>query len=132
MGGGAAGLVRADPRMGTPPKPIVVGRAVLNDPTYQPVNEDRYDRTWPAAREDIIRSDLTFFETPNGGAVSSVGSMNFVGAPPIDNLRQRCGAIDHQYRQTLCKLNAVSRPANQPTSETSPQRKTISLFGALA
>jgi len=28
---------------------------------------------------------LTFFETPNGGAVFSVGSMNFIGALPIDN-----------------------------------------------
>jgi N,N-dimethylformamidase len=87
MGGGAAGheLDRADTRLGTPPHAIIVGRAVLTDPTYQPVNEERYDHTWPAAREDIIRSDLTFFETPNGGAVFSVGSMNFIGALPIDN-----------------------------------------------
>jgi N,N-dimethylformamidase len=87
MGGGAAGheLDRADTGLGTPPHAIIVGRAVLDDPTYQPVNEERYDHTWPAAREDIIRSDLTFFETPNGGAVFSVGSMNFIGALPIDN-----------------------------------------------
>lgn len=87
MGGGAAGheLDRADTSLGTPPHAIIVGRAVLEDPTYQPVNEERYDHTWPAAREDIIRSDLTFFETPNGGAVFSVGSMNFIGALPIDN-----------------------------------------------
>lgn len=87
MGGGAAGheLDRADVRLGTPPHAIIVGRAVLEEPTYQPVNEERYDHTWPAAREDIIRSDLTFFETPNGGAVFSVGSMNFVGALPIDD-----------------------------------------------
>jgi N,N-dimethylformamidase len=71
--------------LGTPPHAIIVGRAVLEDLTYQPVNEERYDHTWPAAREDIIRSDLTFFETPNGGAAFSVGSMNFIGALPIDN-----------------------------------------------
>jgi N,N-dimethylformamidase len=87
MGGGAAGheLDRADTSLGTPPHAIIVGRAVLEDPIYQPVNEERYDHTWPGAREDIIRSDLTFFETPNGGAVFSVGSMNFIGALPIDN-----------------------------------------------
>ena len=86
MGGGAAGheLDRADIRLGTPHHAIVVGRAVLTDPTYQPVNEERRDHTWPAAREDIIRSDLTFFETPNGGAVFSVGSMCFIGALPVD------------------------------------------------
>ncbi len=86
MGGGAAGheLDRADTLLGTPHHAIIVGRAVLEDPTYQPVNEERRDHTWPAAREDIIRSDLTFFETTNGGAVFSVGSMCFIGALPID------------------------------------------------
>jgi N,N-dimethylformamidase len=86
MGGGAAGheLDRADTRLGTPAHAIIVARAVVEDPTYQPVNEERFDHTWPAAREDIIRSDLTFFETPKGGAVFSVGSMNFIGALPID------------------------------------------------
>jgi N,N-dimethylformamidase len=58
---------------------------VVQDPTYQPVNEERRDHTWPAVREDIIRSDLTFMETPNGGAVFSVGSMNFIGALPVDD-----------------------------------------------
>jgi N,N-dimethylformamidase len=86
MGGGAAGheLDRADTLLGTPHHAIIVGRAVLHDPSYQPVNEERRDHTWPAPREDIIRSDLTFMETPNGGAVFSVGSMNFIGALPID------------------------------------------------
>lgn len=86
MGGGAAGheLDRADSRLGTPAHAIIVGRAVVDDPTYQPVNEERFDHGWPGTREDIIRSDLTFFETPMGGAVFSVGSMNFIGALPID------------------------------------------------
>ncbi|MEJ1974790.1 MAG: hypothetical protein WDN49_00845 [Acetobacteraceae bacterium] len=48
------------------------------------MNEERRDHTWPAPREAIIRSDLTFFETPQGGAVFSVGSMNFIGALPVD------------------------------------------------
>ena len=86
MGGAAAGheLDRADIRLGTPRHAIVVGRAVLDHPSYQPVNEERFDHTWPAPREEIIRSDLTFFETRNGGACFSVGSMDFIGALPID------------------------------------------------
>ncbi|WP_315834870.1 N,N-dimethylformamidase beta subunit family domain-containing protein [Bradyrhizobium prioriisuperbiae] len=113
MGGGAAGheLDRADVRLGTPPHAIIVGRAVLEDPTYQPVNEERYDHTWPAAREDIIRSDLTFFETPKGGAVFSVGSMNFIGALPIDS-----------YDSVAARLitNVVKRFAN-PAPFPSPR-----------
>ena len=86
MGGGAAGheLDRADTRLGTPAHALIIGRAVLHEASYQPVNEERLDHTWPGAREDIIRSDLTFFETPNGGAVFSAGSMNFIGALPIE------------------------------------------------
>jgi len=52
------------------PMPSLSGGAVIEDPTYQPVNEERYDHTWPAAREDIIRSDLTFFETPTAAPCS--------------------------------------------------------------
>jgi N,N-dimethylformamidase len=86
MGGGAAGheLDRADIRLGTPHHALVVARAVVTDPTFQPVNEERRDHTWPGKREDIIRSDLTFFEAPDGGAVFSVGSMCFIGTLPVD------------------------------------------------
>ena len=56
----------------------------MTEESYQPVNEERRDHTWPGAREDLIRSDITFFETPKGGAVFSVGSMNFIGALPVD------------------------------------------------
>lgn len=87
MGGGAAGheLDRADERLGTPRHAIIVGRAVLTNPTYQPVNEERRDHTWPAQREESIRSDLTSFETARGGAVFPVGSMNFIGALPVSD-----------------------------------------------
>src|SRR5258708_14301833 len=112
MGGGAAGheLERADTSLGTPVHAIIVGRAVLEDPTYQPVNEERYDHTWPAAREDIIRSDLTFFETPNGGAVFSVGSMNFIGALPIDNY----DSVAPRWITTIAKPFASSAPFPAP------------------
>lgn len=86
MGGGAAGheLDRADVALGTPRHALVVARAVVQEASYQPVNEERRDHTWPGSRDDLIRSDITFFETPNGGAVFSVGSMNFIGALPVD------------------------------------------------
>jgi N,N-dimethylformamidase len=63
---------------------VVIARAVLDDPVFQMVNEERLSYVWPAPREELIRSDITFFETPNGGAVFSVGSMNFIGALPVD------------------------------------------------
>lgn len=95
MGGGAAGheLDRADHRLGTPPHALVVARAVVTDPGYHPVNEERLDIEWPGSHADIIRSDITFFEAPNGGAVFSVGSMNFVGALPVDGYANPCATL---------------------------------------
>src|SRR5262249_32593292 len=82
MGGGAVGheLGRADVRMGTPAHSLVIASGVVDHPEYKPVNEDRLGHTWPGTVADLIRSDMTFFETPAGGAVLSVGSMCFVGA----------------------------------------------------
>ena len=88
MGGGAAGheLDRADVALGTPHHALVVATAVVREKSYALVNEERYDHTlWPRTHEDVMRADLTFFEAPNGGAVLSVGSMNYVGALPIDS-----------------------------------------------
>jgi len=86
MGGGAAGheLDRADVRHGTPRHALIVATAIVDHPQFKPVNEDRLDHYWPAKLEELIRADMVFFETPAGGAVFSVGSMNFVGSLPID------------------------------------------------
>jgi N,N-dimethylformamidase len=86
MGGGAAGheLDRWDPKLGSPRHALIVASAVVDHPQYQPVNEDRLGHVWPGPLEAVIRSDIVFFETPAGGAVLSVGSMNFVGALPVD------------------------------------------------
>jgi len=63
----------------------VVATAIVHEESYALVNEERYDHTlWPRAHADVVRSDIAFFETPNGGAVLSVGSMNFIGALPVD------------------------------------------------
>jgi N,N-dimethylformamidase len=95
MGGGAAGheLDRIDFKLGTPLHALVVARAVVTDPGYHPVNEERLSIEWPGTHEDIIRSDITFFEAPNGGAVFSVGSMNFIGGLPVDGYQNACAKL---------------------------------------
>jgi N,N-dimethylformamidase len=95
MGGGAAGheLDRIDYKLGTPLHALVVARAVVTDPGYHPVNEERLSIEWPGTHEDIIRSDITFFEAANGGAVFSVGSMNFIGALPVDGYDNACAKL---------------------------------------
>ncbi len=95
MGGGAAGheLDRVDARLGTPHHALVVASAIATEETYQPVNEERFDHVWPGPREDFMRADICFFETPGGGAVFSVGSMNFIGALPVDGYRGVCARL---------------------------------------
>lgn len=87
MGGGAAGfeLDSADIARGTPPHALVVAKGVVIHDDYAWVNEDMLTHRHPRPREDWSCADLTFFETPAGGAVFSVGSMTWVGSlPPED------------------------------------------------
>ena len=105
-GGGAAGyeLDRADRRLGTPGHALVVASSEGHDPeTFVAVPEEMLTHlsTWTGdAPEDLIRADMTFFETPGGGAVFSTGSITF------------CGSLPHQgYDNNISRIlgNVVDR-----------------------
>jgi N,N-dimethylformamidase len=81
---GAAGLELdcADPALGTPPHALVVASSENHSNAFQLVPEEL---TITYAGMDgpfnaRIRADMTFFETPNGGAVWSTGSIAYVGS----------------------------------------------------
>ncbi|HEY0420270.1 MAG TPA: N,N-dimethylformamidase beta subunit family domain-containing protein, partial [Acetobacteraceae bacterium] len=82
--GGAAGLEidAADPRLGTPPHALVVARSENHSNTYELVAEEvliPHGATDAVINPDI-HADLTFFETPKGGAVFSTGSIAYAGS----------------------------------------------------
>ena len=83
-GGGAAGLEvdRADPGQGTPDHALVLASSTRHTDIYLMTPEDLLDPTpdWTGTQADIIRADLTFFETAGGGAVFSTGSIAWAGA----------------------------------------------------
>jgi N,N-dimethylformamidase len=84
IGGGAAGLEvdTVDPTLGTPPHALVVARSEELPDTFLLVNEELAMNT-PAilgSATDRIRSDITFMETGNGGAVFSFSSMAWCGS----------------------------------------------------
>ncbi len=83
-GGGAAGLEvdRADPSQGTPEHALVLASSTRHTDIYLMTPEDLLDPTpdWSGTQADIIRADLTFFETIGGGAVFSTGSIAWAGA----------------------------------------------------
>ena len=78
-GGGAAGLEvdAVDYELGTPPHALVVASAEVLSDMYLMTPEDMLD---PApgiggCEAENLRADMVFFETPNGGAVFSTGSI---------------------------------------------------------
>ena len=86
-GGGAAGfeLDRADTRLGTPENAIVVASSEKHQSHFVLVPEEMltHVRTWSGEPPDeLIRADMTYFETPSGGAVFSTGSITFCGSLP--------------------------------------------------
>ena len=86
-GHGAAGfeLDRTDKRLGTPEHAVVVASSENHPPdapwVLVPEEHLTHIVTWPGEpAEDLIRADMTFFETAAGGAVFSTGSITFCGS----------------------------------------------------
>ena len=106
-GGGAAGfeLDWLDPSLGSPPHALVLARSAEHDDTFVLVPEEilTHHRTRPGVpARDLIRSELVFFETPNGGAVFSVGSISFCGSLPHNdfdnNISRMLDNVLHRFR----------------------------------
>lgn len=84
IGGGAAGweVDRADPALGTPPHALVVARATDFSAAYHWMKEE-LTHTHSAITGEVcplVRCDMVFYETPNGGAVFSTSSIAWAGA----------------------------------------------------
>ncbi|RFS84299.1 LamG domain-containing protein [Actinomadura spongiicola] len=84
-GGGAAGaeIDRADVTLGTPPHALVVATSQgEHDDLFQHVVEEVMAMKSGQGGTECpdVRADLTYFETPEGGAVFSVGSIDWVGS----------------------------------------------------
>jgi N,N-dimethylformamidase len=82
--GGAAGLEfdRADAALGTPPHALVIASALGFSDAYQAAIEDVEisDSMQGGTVAETVRADMVYFETANGGAVFSAGSIAFGGA----------------------------------------------------
>ncbi|MDX1432773.1 MAG: DUF6605 domain-containing protein, partial [Gammaproteobacteria bacterium] len=84
-GGGAAGfeLDRVDYRLGSPPNVIVLASSEGHEQHFILVPEEMLThlRTWPGEpAAKLLRADMVYFDTPNGGAVFSTGSISFCGS----------------------------------------------------
>ncbi|NND00980.1 MAG: N,N-dimethylformamidase, partial [Gammaproteobacteria bacterium] len=95
-GGGAAGLEldATDHQLGTPPNTLILASSERHSDLYLMTPEDMNDPVpgLGGTEAEIIRAEMTFFETPGGGAVFSTGSIAW------------CGSLSHENHQ-----NDVSR-----------------------
>ncbi len=84
VGGGAAGLEldRADPLLGTPPHALVLASSEGHTDLYMVVTEEILVNApnLNGSQSDLVRADMVFFETPNGGAVFTTGSIAWMGS----------------------------------------------------
>ena len=113
MMGGAAGLEidRADAGLGTPPHALVVATARGYSNSYLRAIEEvtAPDAHQGGEESPAVRGDMVFFETPNNGAVFSVGSITWFGSLSASNYDNPVSRITGNV------LRAVS-------SETWPER----------
>ncbi|MGE4244419.1 MAG: N,N-dimethylformamidase beta subunit family domain-containing protein [Parvibaculaceae bacterium] len=96
-GGGAAGLEidRADASLGTPAHALLVASSERHTDIYLMTPEDLLDPTpdWTGTQTDLVRADLTFFETSGGGAVFSTGSIAWAGALAAEAYRNEVAQL---------------------------------------
>ena len=109
--GGAAGqeIDRWDPALGSPRHALVLASSEKHNPGMLRVVEE-LSMNEPDQQGPKVRADMTFFETPFGGAVFSTGSVSYAGALAHNN-----------YDNDICRLttNVLRRFANSlPFNQT--------------
>lgn len=85
-GGGAAGqeIDRFDLRLGSPPHALVVARSEDHTEEMMIGKEDMPATNYiiGGTENPLVHADMTFFETPSGGAVFSTGSITWAASLP--------------------------------------------------
>ncbi|HIG42664.1 MAG TPA: large subunit of N,N-dimethylformamidase [Gammaproteobacteria bacterium] len=114
QGGGAAGeeIDRYDTDLGSPKHAIVIASSEEHRPGML-ITKEEFLMTVPVPKGSDVRADMTFFETPSGGAVFSTGSISYAGALSVDGYENDIAKI------TLNVLNRFLDPAlfDHPSQE---------------
>ncbi|MBM3775023.1 MAG: LamG domain-containing protein [Acidobacteria bacterium] len=86
---------RMDLALGSPPHTLLVASSEVHSSYYSPVIEDLTQVTPSLTKpgNPNVRADMVYFETPGGGAVFSVGSINW------------CGSLSHNgYKNNVSRI----------------------------
>jgi len=112
VGGGAAGqeIDRFDLALGSPHHVVVLASSEDHSAQMLRTKEEYHATVVPGPEDPAVRADLVFFETPNGGAVFSTGSISWFGALAT---RGRSGEL---YDNDIARITAnVVRRFVDPT-----------------
>lgn len=105
LGRGAAGdeIDRMDFSLGTPSHALLLASATGFPDDYQHVVEEilSMDATRTEPGNPLVRSDIVFFEYPNGGAVFSVGSISWFGSLSYNNYQNDVSRMTDNVLRTF-------------------------------
>jgi N,N-dimethylformamidase len=118
--GGAAGyeIDRFDLDRGSPPHALVLARSEAHSNVYDLMIESIID-VLPNRDPDSpepIRADLVFFETANGGAVFSVGSIAWSGSLAWNGYDNNVAAVTRNVLRRFRDPDAFDSPLGLPSS----------------
>ena len=113
--GGAAGdeIDRVDYSLGSPPHTLVLATSGPHGPSILPVIEDYLQMnadlmTNPSA---TVSADMTYFETPNHGAVFSVGSICWCGSLSHNNYDNNVSRVTENVLTAFANSDKLPPPA---------------------
>ncbi|KAL9019130.1 MAG: hypothetical protein Q9185_003604 [Variospora sp. 1 TL-2023] len=121
--GAASGdeIDRLDYTLGTPRNAVIVATTKLaggHSDEYMLFNEETLfpmvDTT--GTTSDKVRSDVVFFETPGGGAVFSVGSINWVGALAWNTFDNNVATMTRNVLQDFLTHADANRRFSEPAA----------------
>lgn len=106
FGGGASGdeIDRLDFELGSPANTVLLASSQQHDDSFGLFNEEQM---WPMVNTlgsncDRVRSDMTYYENSGGGAVFSVGSINWYSSLAWDGYQNNVAKItDNVLREFL-------------------------------
>lgn len=112
QGGGAAGeeIDRFDLLQGSPGHALVVASSEDHRPGMLLAKEE-YKMMEPPQPDARIRADLTFFETPAGGAVFATGSISYAGALSVNGYDNDVARLTGNVLRRFISADAFEYPS---------------------
>jgi len=114
LGGGASGseIDAVDPMLGTPPHTLVVASSEGHSAnTYLVPDETGFHHSaMDGLQNPRVRADMTFFETPSGGAVFSVGSIAWGASLPENGYDNNVARVSENVVRRFLKPEPFAMP----------------------